>query len=177
MRIDFGREDGTTLIETMIACGILVVVTTGLLGLTTATTTITENQGHLSARVTEYAVDKMEQLLELTYGDAQSDTTRFPSLDFGGSGLAVGGSTNPAAPAVGYSDYLRADGSVMCTAATPCNGAPPANWYYMRAWQVTQVTATLKKITVTATVAHGANNAMKSISTVSAFKTNCPAGC
>lgn len=177
MTIDFGREDGATLIETAVACGILVIVTTGLLGMTTTTTTITENQGHLGARVAEYAVDKMEQLLELTYGDAQSDTTLFPSVDLGGKGLAIGGSTNPAAPVVGYSDYLRADGSVLCTVATPCNGAAPANWYYMRTWQVTQASPNLKQITVTATVARGANGAMKSIATISAFKTDCPSGC
>ena len=29
----------------------------------------TENQGHLAARTTEYAQDKMEQLLVLAYGD------------------------------------------------------------------------------------------------------------
>lgn len=177
MSIDCGREHGTMLIEAMIACGILVVVSAGLLGMTTTATSITENQGHLGARVAEYAVDKMEQLLDLTYGDAQSDTTLFPSRDQGGSGLAIGGSTNPAAPVVGYSDYLRADGSVMCTIATPCNGAPPAGWYYMRTWQVTQAIGNLKKITVTATVARGANGAMKSSATISAFKTNCPTGC
>ena len=94
-------ETGTTLIETMIAVSLLVVVMAGLLGMSTTATTITENQGHLGARATEYAVDKMEQLLELTYGDAQSNTTVFPSVDNGGSGLTVGGSSNTAAPVVG----------------------------------------------------------------------------
>ena len=53
-------ETGTTLIETAIACGILLVTMAGLMGMAAMATSITENQGHLSARTTEYAVDKME---------------------------------------------------------------------------------------------------------------------
>ena len=56
----------------------LLVALVGLLSMASLATAITENQGHLGARTTEYAQDKMEQLLELTYGDAQSDTTVFP---------------------------------------------------------------------------------------------------
>ena len=174
-----GDETGTTLIETMIAVSLLVVVMAGLLGMSTTATAITENQGHLGARATEYAVDKMEQLLELTYGDAQSNTTVFPSVDNGGSGLAVGGSSNTAAPVVGYADYLDQSGNVLCTIASPCGAVPPANWYYMRAWQVSSPpgSANLKQISVTATVAASVGNALRATATISAYKTNCPAGC
>jgi hypothetical protein len=126
----------------------------------------------------------MEQLLELTYGDAQSDTTVFPSVNTGGTGLggplAVGasvGSSNPAAPVVGYADYLDQSGNVLCTVATPCVAAPPATWYYKRVWQVSTPTANLKQITVTAIVRTSFARAQNSQSTVSAFKTNCPSGC
>jgi hypothetical protein len=178
------EEAGTTLIETMIACSILVVGMAGLLGLTSMAMSITENQGHLAARTTEYAVDKMEQLLELTYGDAQSNTTVFPSTNVGGTGLggnlAVGvtvGSANPQTPVVGYTDYLDANGNVLCTAGTPCTAAPPPSWYYKRVWQVTVPSANLKQVTVTAIVKTSVAGAMISRSTVSAFKTNCPSGC
>ena len=167
------REDGTTLIETAIACGILVVVMTGLMGMAALATSITENEGHLSARTTEYAVDKMEQLLELTYGDVQSDTTVFPSVNNGGTGLAVGGSSNPIAPVVGFTDYLDESGNVLCTAANPCGAAPPATWFYKRVWEVSTPSANLKQITVTATV----SRTKLLQATVSAYKTNCPAGC
>jgi hypothetical protein len=168
---------GTTLIETAIACAIMLVVMAGLMGMSTMATSITENQGHLGARTTEYAVDKMEQLLELTYGDAQSNTTLFPSVNSGGTGLAVGGSPNTAAPVVGYADYLDQSGNVLCAVATPCTATPPANWYYMRAWQITTPSANLKQITVTATVATSVARAQISTSTVTAYKTNCPTGC
>ncbi len=170
-------EAGTTLIETTIAVALLVVVMAGLLGMAATATTVTENQGHLGARATEYAVDKMEQLLELTYGDIQSNTTVFPSVDTGGTGLGVGGSSNPAAPVVGYADYLDQSGNVLCAVASPCQATPPPNWYYMRAWQVSTPSANLKQITVTATVAYSVGNALKASATVSAYKTNCPAGC
>jgi len=178
------EESGTTLIETMIACSILVVGMAGVMGLTSMAMSITENQGHLGARTTEYAVDKMEQLLELTYGDAQSNTTFFPSVNAGGTGLggvlAVGasvGSSNPAAPAVGYTDYLDANGNVLCTAATPCGATPPPTWYYKRVWQVSVPSANLKQITVTTIVKTSVAGAMISRSTVAAYKTNCPTGC
>ena len=176
-RIRLSGEAGTSLIETCIAVSLLVVVMIGLLGMATTATTVTENQGHLGARATEYAVDKMEQLLELTYGDAQSNTTVFPSVDTLGTGLAVGGSSNTAAPVVGYADYLDQNGNVLCSLVSPCTATPPANWYYMRAWQVSTPSANLKQITVSATVATSVGNALKASATVSAFKTNCPTGC
>jgi hypothetical protein len=172
-------DQGTTLIETAIATAILLVVMAGLMGMAALASSITENQGHLSAHTTEYAGDKMEQLLELTFGDAQSNTTVFPSVDTGGTGLALGGSSNVATPAVGYADYLDASGNVLCTVATPCTATPPAKWYYKRVWQVAYATGstTLKKITVTATVKTSVANALISKSTVAAYKTNCPSGC
>jgi hypothetical protein len=170
-------NSGTTLIETLIACAILIAVMSGMMGIEMLATSMTENQGHLQARTAEYAVDKMEQLLELTYGDAQSDTTVFPSIDNGGSGLAVGGSSNPAAPVVGYADYLDVSGNVLCTTASPCTATPPAAWYYTRVWQVSTPSANLKQLTVTSTVKFSIANAQKSVSTVSAYKTNCPTGC
>jgi hypothetical protein len=170
-------EQGTTLIETAIATALLLVVMAGLMGMAALASSITENQGHLSARTTEYAGDKMEQLLELTYGDAQSNTTVFPSVDTGGTGLAAGGSSNVATPVVGYADYLDASGNVLCTVATPCTATPPATWYYKRVWAITVPSTNLKQITVTATVKTSVANAMISASTVAAYKTNCPSGC
>jgi hypothetical protein len=141
-------EAGLSLIETIFALSLLMIVALGLLPLGVIATTTTENQGHLMARTTEYAQDKMEQLLSLSYGDTISDTRVFPALDTGGSGLTVGGSSNPAAPVALYVDYLDADGSLLPSAGI----VAPANWYYKRAWQVAQASANLKRITVTSTV-------------------------
>ncbi len=172
-------EDGTTLIETMVATAILLILMAGVLGMAAIATSITENQGHLAARTTEDAVDKMEQLLDLTYGDAQSNTTVFPSTANGGTGLAIGGSSNPAAPVVGYTDYLDVSGNILCTVASPCTATPPVSWYYKRVWQISPApaSANLKQITVTTIVKSAVAGAMVSRATVSALKTNCLTGC
>jgi hypothetical protein len=115
----------------------------------------------------------MELLLELTYGDAQSNTTVFPSTNTAGTGLAVGGSSNPSAPVVGYADYLDKDGNPLCSVATPCTATPPSTWYYKRVWQIATPSANLKQITVTAIVKTSVAGALVAQSTVGAYKTNC----
>ena len=80
---------GFTLVEVMVALMVLLVVTAGVLPLTLVATKTAENQGHLMSRTTEYAQDKLEQLLALAYGDTASDTRVFPATDEGGTGLTV----------------------------------------------------------------------------------------
>jgi prepilin-type N-terminal cleavage/methylation domain-containing protein len=162
-------ERGFSLIETVIALGVLAVIAAGVLPLGVMATTTTENQGHLMARCTEYAQDKMEQLLALAWGDSISDTRVFPAAANGGSGLAIGGTTNTAAPVAAYVDYLDINGNLLVSA----NGAPPADWFYERAWQVTSPRANLKQVSVRATVraaALGGSGRMPT-STVAALKT------
>ena len=157
-------QAGVTLIETTVATGLLLVMLAGLLSISFLATTTTENQGHLSARTTEYAQDKMEQLLALKWGDAQSDTTQFPAVNAGGTGLAVGGSINVAAPVNGYVDYLDVNGNLLG------GGAAPANWYYKRVWQVTSPSANLKQVTVKTIVSWSMGRTILPASTVTALK-------
>src|SRR5260370_7727270 len=72
-------QAGISLIETMIALGLLLIAAAGIMTLATVAMTTTENQGHLAARTAEYAQDKMEQLLAFQYPDIQTDTPDFPS--------------------------------------------------------------------------------------------------
>lgn len=159
-------QAGLTLIETMIALALLLIVTTGMLGVGALALTTTENQGHLVARTAEYAQDKMEQLLALKYCDADSNTATLPTTPGTGAGLAgcpaplvspatgtsgVGGSSSPSAPVAGYVDYLDASGNLLTTGA---GGAAPAGWKYIRVWQVSSANATntVKQISVTVKV-------------------------
>jgi prepilin-type N-terminal cleavage/methylation domain-containing protein len=169
------KNDGFSLLETMVGLSLLLVVAAGTIPLATVAFATSENQGHLSSRAAEYAQDKLEQLMALAYGDSTSDTRLFPAPDIGGTGLTIGGSSNPAAPVAQYVDYLDVDGALI---ASP-GGAPPAGWFYQRVWQVSTVPApgggvraNLKQITVTATVARTQGAwALRPRATVSALKT------
>jgi hypothetical protein len=133
-------------------------------------TQTTYAQGDVATRVTEYAQDKMEQLLSLNkdniisdgFNDATTDTTVFPAavnaLDgttsctgtspnicgLGGvmAASSTVGSIPPAAPVTYFVDYLDTNGNLL----TSSTGA-----YYTRQWQVsTDSTGNLKTITVVA---------------------------
>ena len=163
----FGPESGTTLVETVVASALFLVVATGLLSTIPVATAITENQGHLGARTTEYAQDKMEQLLVLAYGDTTSDTRVFPATATGGTGLAVGGSSDPAAPVAGYVDYLDANGNLLAASGS----TPPNGWLYKRVWAISTPVANLKQVTVNTTAASSIGGALMPRSTLVALKT------
>ncbi|MBZ5528573.1 MAG: type II secretion system GspH family protein, partial [Acidobacteriia bacterium] len=111
-------QSGMTLLEVVIALAILLIVSVNIMTVSILSIKATESQGHLSARTAEYAQDKMEQLLALAFTDTVSDTTSTTSgiittASTGGTGLGVGGSSNPLAPVAGYVDYLDANGNPM----------------------------------------------------------------
>ncbi len=160
---------GFTLVEVMVALMVLLVVTAGVLPLTLVATKTAENQGHLMSRTTEYAQDKLEQLLALPYDDAASDTRVFPATEAGGTGLATGGSSNPAAPVASYVDYLDIDGTLVALDG----GEAPPTWFYKRVWEIEVPSDNLKRVTVTAIVRTASAGGLGQIprTTVSALKT------
>jgi hypothetical protein len=169
MSPDRRSERGISLIETAFATAILLVVLVGLLSAIGVATAMTENEGHLSARAAEYAQDKMEQLFGLAYSDAVSDSTVIPTTGAGGTGLAIGGSSDLSAPVAKYVDYLDADGKPLC----PCAGtAAPASWFYKRVWQISAPAGTtnLKQITVTSAVRRSFAKAIVPKATVVALR-------
>jgi prepilin-type N-terminal cleavage/methylation domain-containing protein len=141
-------QAGMTLIETMVALALLLVVASGIMSLAGVAMSTTENQGHLASRTAEYAQDKMEQLLALNYLDVCTDTTVFPAvLSCGvGQGLKPGGGLNPTGPIAGYSDYVDVSGNPV---------AAGANWQYVRVWQITQAAPSLIQISVLTQVRTG----------------------
>ena len=163
-------ERGTTLIETVIATALLLVVMVGLLGMAALATVYTENHGHLEARTTEYAQDKMEQLLALVFTDSANNTVVFPATATGGTGMAIGGSADTAAPVNGYVDWLKQDGTLLGGGTTP-----PTDWFYERVWMISYpdpLDHAVKQITVTATVKSAVGNALVPRSSVIALKSS-----
>jgi len=164
----------------MIALAILMIASLGILSMAMISMTTTENQGHLAARTTEYAQDKMEQLLGLAFADGSSGsnsgtdttsidtTTNTYTLGTGGTGLYHGGSLSTTSPTNGYVDYLDANGNPLGGGATK-----PANTFYIRVWQITDTSSTLKTITVKVAAISGVNttNAAPN-STVAALKSS-----
>ena len=164
------RHDGFSLLETVFALTILLVVAAGVMPLGLIAVKATENQGHLAARTTEYAQDKLEQLMALAFNDSATDTREFPADDEDGSGLTVGGSSDPAAPVDLYVDYLDIDGNLLEDVDDDST-----DWMYKRVWVVETPAGTvnLKQITVTAIVRVASQGGIGELprSTVTALKT------
>jgi hypothetical protein len=76
---------------------------------------------------------------------------------------------NTAAPVAAYVDYLDINGNTLPSVG----GAAPANWFYMRVWQVTSPRFQLKQVTVVTRVKASALGGPGRVpqSTVSALKT------
>ena len=140
-------EHGASLIETIIALLILTIGVVGVMGVLSIAVTQNWNQGDRSTRATEYAQDKMEQLMALNFNDGASDTTVYPTATTGGTGLGgamsgsstVGGTTS-GSPVTQYVDYIDSSGNLT----TSSTGA-----LYIRQWSITtNAAANLKTVTV-----------------------------
>jgi Tfp pilus assembly protein PilV len=144
------RERGSSLIETMIASLVLLVGIVPLAGVFGVAVATNAGQGDIANRTALNAQDKMEQLLALSFNEAASNTTVYPTATAGGTGLGgvmagntTVGSVNPAAPVAGYVDYLTFQGVLQTT-------LPGAR--YRRQWSIsTDATGNLKTITVLVT--------------------------
>jgi len=141
------NQRGSSLIETTVALLILMVGVMGGMGLISFAVTQNWNQGDRSTRTTEYAQDKMEQLLALNFTDGASNTTVYPTASTGGSGLGgtMSGSTTvggvvSGSPVSQYVDYIDSSGNLQTTST---------NALYIRQWSITtNAGANLKTVTV-----------------------------
>lgn len=166
-KIGMRSERGFSIIESLVACIIMIVGVSGLMALFAIAAAKNAGQGNQATRCTEYAQDKMEQLLALNFSDTNSQmvgsnticptcTGYNSAYGFGLGGTTVSSTPYGLAPAttstavVGYSDFVNSSdptnadgisGSLTCTGCT-------SNAQFMRTWQIVNTTATTKTITV-----------------------------
>ncbi len=140
-------QAGFTLVETLVACLVLLVGVVAVMSLFGVSARENYTQGRLGVWLTLYAQNKLGQLNALDFNDSLTDTTVWPPATTGGTGLcnlAPGqscGSVDPAHPVTGFVDYLDASGNLLGGAA----GAA-----FVRQWEiVADVTGQMKTITVT----------------------------
>ncbi len=140
-------DRAVTLIESMIAVMILMVGIVSVMSMFSVAVGQNRNQGDLATRTTEYAQDKLEQLLALNFADGSTDTTVSPPASTGGTGLGGSmapsltvGSVDPTAPVSQYVDYLDPNGKVL---------PGSTGSLFTRQWSIaTDSTGSLKTITV-----------------------------
>jgi prepilin-type N-terminal cleavage/methylation domain-containing protein len=138
---------GVTLIETMIAVVISLIIMALVGGVIFTATVQNKNQGLEMSRVTVYSQDKIEKLMNLDWISCTSvppgagcNTTGLNAPEWN-KGLNAGGTLAwqpgcPASgPAMGYMDFLDTNGNQF--AGTSCSAV--GNYAYQRQWQVTDV--------------------------------------
>lgn len=140
-------EHGGSLVETMIAVLISLIVISQLGHVIFTATVQNKNQGVEMSRVTVYAQDKMEFLLNLNWASCSAATPGAGCNTTGitdtawNQGLKAGGTLTREAgcpttgAAIGYLDFLDADGNQFTGADCTAVGTVA----YERQWRVTDV--------------------------------------
>jgi type II secretory pathway pseudopilin PulG len=131
---------GFSILETLMATGLMVVAVSALAQLFTLST-----QRNTSSKNTTFAAvlaqQKMEQLRSLTWGfdalglptsDTTTDTTVVPEAAVGGTGLSPSPVNTLQQNTIGYVDYLDARGKSLGGTTT----AVPNNAVYIRRWMI-----------------------------------------
>ena len=138
-------EQGVSLVETMIAVLISMFVMTALGGVVFTATVQNKNQGVEMSRVSVYAQDKIETLMNLDWADCTESTplTGCNTTGITGTGwnkgLIAGGTLTYATEcpasgaAVGYIDYLDTNGNQYSGADCTAVGS----YAYQRQWEIT----------------------------------------
>jgi type II secretory pathway pseudopilin PulG len=135
----FSNDSGFSLIETVVATGILA---TALISLAQLFALATES--NTSARDTTYAAmlaeQKIEQLRALTWGfdsvglplsDTTTNTAVQPEEPTGGKGLTPSPADALKTNSLGYVDYVDQWGNILGTGESPQDGA-----LYFRRWSI-----------------------------------------
>ena len=136
----FSKESGFSLVEVMVATGLLATAIVTLAQLFALST-----QTNVASRSTTYASvlaeQKIEELRALAWGfdtqglalsDTTTNTTVSPQTPTGGKGLSPSSSASLQENTPGFVDYVDAYGNKLGTGENP-----PDNAIYIRRWSIT----------------------------------------
>ena len=170
-------ERGISLLETLIAAVVMIIGIGGVMSLFAVGASKNMSQGTQASRCTEYAQDKMEQLMALQFNDTTSDTTKVITATSGGSGLAPGGVAYPGTPQSMYFDYVSEVPGSGAVISTSSSGAS-----YLRQWTIVSNATDSNIVTITVWVkslqsvdsggASGSAASLAPITTLVSMKTN-----
>jgi type II secretory pathway pseudopilin PulG len=136
----FNRESGFSLVEVMVATGLLataIVTLAQLFALSTQTNVASRNTTYASV----LAEQKIEELRALAWGfdtqglalsDTTTNTTVSPQTPTGGKGLSPSSSASLQENTPGFVDYVDGYGNKLGTGENP-----PDNAIYIRRWSIT----------------------------------------
>jgi type II secretory pathway pseudopilin PulG len=136
----FNSESGFSLVEVMVATGLLataIVTLAQLFALSTQTNMASRNTTYASV----LAEQKIEELRALAWGfdtqglalsDTTTNTTVSPQTPTGGKGLSPSSSASLQENTPGFVDYVDAYGNKLGTGENP-----PDNTIYIRRWSIT----------------------------------------
>ncbi len=136
----FNRESGFSLVEVMVATGLLataIVTLAQLFALSTQTNVASRNTTYASV----LAEQKIEELRALAWGfdtqglalsDTTTNTAVSPQTPTGGKGLSPSSSASLQENTPGFVDYVDAYGNKLGTGENP-----PDNAIYIRRWSIT----------------------------------------
>ncbi len=128
-------QQGTSLIETLIATAICTVVMFSLAAMMSTAVKQNKNQSSTVAQCTTLAAQKLDQLLEIGW---QTGVTAPATLTAGGSLTS---------DTTGYVDYLDPTGGVP--AGSPITSPTDARMFFTRRWLIEDLSGgTSKKITL-----------------------------
>ncbi len=169
------HERGMSLLETLVAAAVMLVGIGGVMSLFMVAAIKNQSQGSQATRCTEYAQDKLEQLMALSYTnaltDTYSDTTQIPTSTVSTcttpvcTGLANGGNTTT--PTTGYMDYVTEGTGV----GAAIYATKQSNSNYQRLWSIAQ-TGSVKTITVTVTALGSVDKGLAPSTTLASQKTS-----
>ena len=161
MQRNWRGEDGSMLVETLVA---ILILSFGLLAMAQVSAfsvMSSKSYGRDGSRTTAYAHSKMDELQSLNFADTTTNTCQAYPFPATGVGLTAGGSTPPTAPAANYVDYLDSAG-VRTTAG---------NALFTRQWEILDDAANVKRIIVTVTSTRSYRSGTPPSTTLITFKT------